>query len=211
MHAAAPHSSSPFVDLACSCVARFRSCSQKLVVLSLVAQGLGVLAAPAAQAMLAEERPLAEQVQDADYVVRGTVTDGVPQVVPGTAFIYTDWTVAVTEAVKAPAGDPAPQRLVVRLPGGQIGDQGMWVSEMPQVQPQDELVLLLDQGPPGTTFTIVVDGAAGAFHVVTDPGTGQAVVLGEDGKSPLGDGGPPVPVAQLLQTLRGVVSGQSAP
>lgn len=169
---------------------------------------------------------LAENVQQADYVVTGTVTETTSSMsrVRGLRFISTAVRVHVSECLKAPAGEPIPQELTVRVPGGQVGDLVMRVSDLTAFHQGDRAVLLLRAADPAYADKTcqLVNGHLGVYPITTDPNTGQDIVSPEAQPSIPAPAGVSqrnalavtaaapttgVPLTQFLEQLKGLVHG----
>jgi hypothetical protein len=124
---------------------------------------------------------LAERVQEADYIVTGTVTAQESHWDQPRALIYTDVTIRVEETLKAPATEAPPSELVARIPGGRVGTLVMQVSDIPTFQLLERAVVFLRQSQTAGLCHVVA-GTAGTFRLVTDPVSHQEVVVNEAGE-----------------------------
>jgi len=116
--------------------------------------------------------------------------------------IYTDWTVAVEQAVKGAPG----AKLVVRQLGGELDGRGMIAAGVPRLVQGQEVVLFLgasqEQG-----VRRVLGLSQGLFPVAADPQTGQKLVNENPawaGATAGASGGQPVqvPLDQFLAQVR---------
>ena len=144
-----------------------------------VACGCAVaLVGTAARAELAVKSSLAERVRQADYVITGTVTDTTSTMmrVKGFRYISTAVRLHVDRYLKAPAGERASPDITLRVPGGQVGDLTMRVSDMTAFHRGDRVVLLLKESSKSDVCQLV-NGRSGAYPITIDPNTGQDIVL----------------------------------
>lgn len=109
------------------------------------------------QAMMVE-LPRAALTAGADVIVSGTVTGVESRWTDDNAAIYTDVTLSVDRVDKG-AADRA---VVVRVPGGEVGDIGMAVEDMPVFEVGDVVTLSLVRN--GSTLELF-----GAMQAVSQP------------------------------------------
>ncbi|MFN7133220.1 MAG: hypothetical protein ACK4N5_14165, partial [Myxococcales bacterium] len=103
---------------------------------------------------------------------RASVLDAETRCTSQGAQLFTFTRMRVLERLK---GEP-PSELVVRTPGGELGELTQKVHGAPEFAAGDEVVLLL-QAVPGQTGLFTVTGfSQGAFRVVADAQLGRAVV-----------------------------------
>jgi len=115
--------------------------------------------------------------------------------------IYTDWTVAVDQAIKgAPVG-----KVIVRQLGGELEGKGMIVAGVNRLTLGEEVVLFL--GPAEDSARRIVGLSQGRFTVQTDPQTGRKQV--RTGSVPSGAlasqssaSAAPIPLDQFLAQVR---------
>jgi hypothetical protein len=81
-----------------------------------------------------------ERVNLSEKIVRGEVVSVKSYWNPEKTLIYTDVTVFVDEYLK---GD-GPREIILKIPGGTVGDETQWVSDMPQFNVGDVDVILLE-------------------------------------------------------------------
>lgn len=103
-----------------------------------LALSLALAALPAAAAQF-RSATVEEATRSSDAVVRGTVERRVSRYTDGGSRIETDVEIAVASAWK---GEPG-ARVVVTVPGGEIGEVGMWVDGAPVLDDGEEVVLFL--------------------------------------------------------------------
>lgn len=125
---------------------------------------------------VSEHWTLPERVLASDYLVIGTVAGQTAELgrVQGLRMIWTTVRLRVTRALKSPADDPAPDELLLRLPGGEVGDLAMTVSDTPRFPDGTQLVVFLNRL--GDRRCQLVHGPRGAFRIVPDRQTGLEVV-----------------------------------
>lgn len=120
-----------------------------------------VLAAVPVSAAVYRSTTVEEAARTSDAVVRGTVGHRTSRYVDGGSRIVTDVEIAVASAWRGSPG----ARVVVTVPGGEIGEVGMWVDAAPVLAEGDEVVLFLARRGAGWH----VNGLAlGAFRVHGD-------------------------------------------
>ena len=117
-----------------------------------------VLAALPAGAAQFRSVTVEEAARSSEAVVHGRVERRASRYADGGSRIVTDVEISVAGAWK---GNPG-ARVVVTVPGGEVGEVGMWVDAAPVLVEGDEVVLFLVRR--GAEW--VVNGhALGAFHV----------------------------------------------
>lgn len=121
-----------------------------------------------------------EIAREADYIVVGTIAEQQSRWHEKKALLYTEVTVRVEEAVKAPFSESTPSQVTVRVPGGRRGELVMRVSDVPEFKPQERVLLFLKRGQPEGICTLVA-GAHGCFWLVGDPELEQEVLVNEVG------------------------------
>ncbi len=85
--------------------------------------------------------------------------------------INTTITIKVGRSIK---GDLAKEEVVIRQPGGVIGDVGLKVSGFPDFQEGEEVLVFLQKGE--EYFRKVVGLAQGKFRIITDKETGRKIL-----------------------------------
>src|ERR1044071_1302947 len=86
--------------------------------------------------------------------------------------IYTYITLRVREVIKGRITD---RRIVIKEPGGQVGDQGSTIFGAPEFRPGEEVLLYLDTWNDGSLR--VHQMFLGKFTVIADPQTGRRLVV----------------------------------
>ncbi|MBI3449631.1 MAG: PKD domain-containing protein [Acidobacteria bacterium] len=141
---------------------------------------LAIAARPAAAATYRIPQD-GDLVRKAAVVVRGVV-EKVESSMDREGAIHTDATVTVARVLK---GSRVASTIVVRQPGGRVGDRVDVVPGIGSLAPHEEVLLLLDRLPGGAYR--LTDFALGKFHVGLAPdgsrflrrdGLGEATVLG---------------------------------
>jgi hypothetical protein len=108
------------------------------VVRRALALGLVLAALPAAAAVF-RSITVEEGARTSDAVVRGRVEQRTSRFSKDRSTIVTDVVVSVASAWK---GDPG-ARVTVTVPGGEVGDQGIWVDGAPTFAAGEEVVVFL--------------------------------------------------------------------
>jgi hypothetical protein len=144
-----------------------------LVVLS------SLVVSPAAAAMM-KAATVEAGARSSEAVIRGVVERLAPRYSDDGSAIVTDVTIAVTSAWKGKHADG--ERVVVTIPGGEIGGYGEVNDGAPEFTEGEEVVVFLNRRGPRWH----VNGRAmGKFHVeagVAAPGAGQVEILPGAGK-----------------------------
>lgn len=124
-----------------------------------------VLAAVPASAAVYRTVTVEEAARSSDAVVRGAVTHRASRYADGGSRIVTDVEITVASAWK---GDPG-AKVTVTVPGGEVGEVGMWVDAAPVLAEGDEVVLFLARRGQGSAASWHVNGMAlGAYRVHGD-------------------------------------------
>ncbi len=119
--------------------------------------------------------PLVDQAEHSQYVVRGRVA-GASWVEPAeNSQPYTFWRVQVSHQHK---GRTLGSEIVVRQPGGEIGDRGYHVAGTASFAAGEDTFILLRDTPQNAQTKEVVSLAAGKYLVETAPNGKQKVVSG---------------------------------
>jgi len=84
--------------------------------------------------------PLQELVRNADCIAVGTVVDRNSYWNEERNRIYTSVVLSVEERLKDTASD---DKIIVTLPGGEVGEIGQWVSDMPRFEQGEKVVVFL--------------------------------------------------------------------
>jgi hypothetical protein len=82
----------------------------------------------------------AQRVDLSEEIVRGEVVEVKSYWNPEKTLIYTDVTILVDEHIKR----DGPREIVIKIPGGKVGDDTVWVSDTPQFAEGDYGVILLE-------------------------------------------------------------------
>jgi hypothetical protein len=152
---------------------------RKLLIVMVLMAGV---AAPASRAMSVIAPTFAGLVQRAEQVVRARAIasnsrwDATPQ---GGWVIHTYVQFQVIRTLKG----SAPETITLQLLGGQVGDTGMVIPDMPSFEMGSTYVLFIAQN--GRAFCPLVGVMHGAYRVVTDPATGSERITRSNG-APLG-------------------------
>ena len=100
---------------------------------------------------------LSQMAQAADTIVRGRCIGTSTRWEAGSI-----WTFADVDLVETLKGSP-PARIIVRLPGGRVGNLATHVDASPSLQPGDEKILFLEKTR--ANDYAVTAGAEGAFRI----------------------------------------------
>ena len=176
-----------------------------------------VVISPSAEALMIR-RSLAARAQQADSIVEGTITQQTSHWHPSHALILTDVTLQVTDDMKRPANESRPQTLVVRIPGGRIGNRFMRVSDTPELQSLQSharVVMFLRRSRTHGVYHLV-SGNAGLFHLQRDPVSHEEMVMGDTDQPSLPTPSPQSPsmspVSHRVNTAaEGEATGTSTP
>ncbi|MBI4832656.1 MAG: hypothetical protein HY801_14110 [Candidatus Lindowbacteria bacterium] len=131
----------------------------RTAVMPLIAFLLCVILSSHAQALLIE-KPLDELVAESDSIIRGFVTETRSEWNPERTLIHTYVTVEVKEAIK---GLPGRRSETIKLPGGEVGDIGLRVEDVPGFSVGEEVILFLRAEHPRLTglsqgkYTVIRD------------------------------------------------------
>jgi hypothetical protein len=68
-----------------------------------------------------------------------------------------------------------PQTIIIKQPGGEVGDDGMLVDGVPVFEEGEEVLLFLQKDQKGTYRTLGL--SQGKFAIITDQGTGRKVLV----------------------------------
>lgn len=131
---------------------------------------LVVLSADSARGLVIQEKSLKEIVELCTDVCVGTVGRLEVEEDPLTGMIYTLAEVTVEECLLGVVQD---RDLMVKTPGGEVGDVGLFVPGMPIFEEgEGVLVLLIDDGQGSYR---VISGALGEYSITEDPLTGEKI------------------------------------
>jgi hypothetical protein len=159
-----------------------------------------LLARPAAASTVVS-MDFADISQHARQVIGGRITSMVSEQDAASGYIYSTVTVAVSAAVPA---EFAGREYKFRMIGGQVGDKTLAISDFPQLQTDQSVVLFLaDQTE--TVFGPTVGLWQGVFFVERDASTGKETITDHQRRRVLG-----VRNRQLIRGFGGA-SAESAP
>lgn len=136
---------------------------------------------------LLEEKSVEDLAAESEVVVRGTITEvSKPyriQSAAGTVSIFSDYTIAPEQVLRAPAD--APEYFTLRMQGGQIGKNRTIVEENPALRQGDSGVFFLYRphrgggyNTPGDDYYYLSGMEQGAF-LETEDGSGFCTEEGE--------------------------------
>jgi hypothetical protein len=155
-----------------------------------------------------------ELVAVAPVIVHGRVVDVRSEFVDGRRSVETFVTIEAAEYLKGDLGN----RVVIRVPGGQLGRYRTIFVGAPEFREGDELVLFLKSS--GSPLPYIVGLSQGAFRVVEDAHSGRrmvttAIVMGkQDGaEERVVRGDPtrkPLPIESFRDVVRQVIASQGA-
>lgn len=134
-----------------------------------VALALALSLAATARASVGVRASVEDLAEACDLVVEGDVGAGVAAAERGGAAIWTTYRVAVRRTL---AGAPA-RDVIVRVPGGRLGDVVQETLGAPRLEEGSRVVLFL--GPDAGAGREVTGLAQGLFRVRADPATGKSV------------------------------------
>lgn len=129
------------------------------------------------------ETALSERVEKAHYIAVGTVVErkAATTRVKKIPMIYTTVKLRVERCVKHPSGDSEPAELEIQVPGGEVGNLTMHVSETPSFREGERVVVLLKK-PLKSRACQLVNGSFGKYTILKDPKTGKELVGDAYGK-----------------------------
>lgn len=134
-------------------------CLGALVVLVIVATGEP---SPATTVLRFDDRELAERAEE---ILRGRLLDR-QSYFDASGMIVTAYTFAVDEVMK---GDGIGSTFTLVQPGGQVGDQGLYIAGVAQFRPGEESVIFVAQPDTPGTPTFTVGLSQGKFCVDRPP------------------------------------------
>ncbi len=123
-----------------------------------------------------EHLTLAERVLSADVIVVGTVVAQEASLarVRGLPMIHTTVRLRVEQRLKGGAEEPTPsEELLIRVPGGEVGERSMTVSDTPRFADSARVVVFLRQRG---ELCQLIHGSRGTYTILTDPRTGDNIV-----------------------------------
>jgi len=169
--------------------------------LSLCLLGALLLSAHPAAASTVVAMDFVDISRSARHVIGGRITSVVSEQDPLSGYIYSTVAVAVIEAEPA---EYAGREYKFRMIGGRAGDKTLAISDFPQLQRDQGIVLFL-QGETATVFGPTVGLWQGVFFVERDGSSGQEAITDYQGRRVLG-----VRNRQLIRGF-GSASAESAP
>lgn len=104
--------------------------------------------------------------RQSDVIVQGTVTNIESQWDEEQATIFTNVTISVARCLK---GDLSENELVIKQPGGVVGDIALWVSGVPEFRLDEELIVCLKPSADG--YFTIVGQSSGIFTTAGWPST----------------------------------------
>lgn len=177
--------------------------------------GVTSLLSPLTADALLIRQSLAERAQAADAIVIGTVTHQESRWHERLALIQTDVTIRVEDILKAPSTEALPREVLLRLPGGRVGDTSMVAGELPAFRHAERVLVLLRRSPTADLYHLAT-AAYGMFRIVHDSVLQQDIVINDTGvfladvaTARSEDGPAPnrhVTLAQLRAYLKGVLN-----
>lgn len=130
--------------------------------------------------------PLVDQAKHSDYVVRGNVVgDAMVKQEEESKRPYTYWRLNVTSQT---LGRPLPAELLVRQPGGEIGEFGYHVAGTASFAAGEDTFVLLQDTREGANVKEVIGLASGKYRVESD-GKGKKKVVNGLGLPVIGPDG----------------------
>ncbi|HET6202665.1 MAG TPA: hypothetical protein VFI25_07670 [Planctomycetota bacterium] len=130
----------------------------------LAAVSAAILVAGAAAATTVQKLDFAGLTRHATHVVVGKVGAGEAAFTPDGGAVMTSTQLTVAGEWKGSTGSKS---IVVRTPGGKVGDFVMEVAGSPNLRPGDTALLFLERNPDGTYGVISL--AQGSFRVLSGP------------------------------------------
>jgi len=132
--------------------------------------------AKSVQSTVMLKQGLGELVQRAEVIFQGKVRGISHEWNSDKTMIYTTVRVSAERILKGPGGL---KEIVVRQPGGMIGDKGVKVSGFPDFFEGEEVILFVEPFEPQGVHSgkhRVVGMAQGKFRIETDPETARKIV-----------------------------------
>lgn len=121
---------------------------------------------------------LCEQVQEADYILKGRI-ESKETILKGKAnFVCTRYKLIVEKDL---LGNFSEQELLFTLAGGEDGEKKFRVSDVPILEIGETSIFMLYK-PEKKYFSLIVGGEQGRYTKFSDPGSGRQLVLDMSGK-----------------------------
>lgn len=121
-----------------------------------------------AQSFQSKIKQLSEK---SDVILTGKVAKQKSEWNKNRTRIYTNVTIEVNEYVK---GSGVDKNIVVKHPGGEVGDVGEWYSHMPKFNNDEEVLLFAKKDKKDKSYK-VLDGEDGKLTLYRDKKTGETV------------------------------------
>jgi hypothetical protein len=118
-----------------------------------------------ATALMLEMSPT-ELTQQAEAIVRGQVKDKKSEWDPERRFIWTLVTISVSHSIKGKS--PEKQDVVVKIPGGEVGDIGQKTEDAPVFTTGEEVLLFLQPEVYRSKIVFRVTGNFQGKHTIKD-------------------------------------------
>ena len=118
-----------------------------------------------------------ELTNQAESIVIGTCTSVRSEWNEEGTKIFTYITISAEISLK---GDQSPQEIIIKQPGGEVGEIGMHVDGVSVFEKGEEVILFLEKGPKG--FHRPLGLFQGKFSIETDPITQRKVLFQKSAK-----------------------------
>lgn len=130
--------------------------------------------------------PVVDQLQNAQYVVRGSIVgSGWVEPEPRLQRPYTYWRLNISEQS---LGEALPASISIRQPGGELGDIGYHVAGTAEFTPNEDIFVLLRDTDQAGNIKEVIGLASGKYRVERAP-NGKTIVKSGLGLPVTGDDG----------------------
>lgn len=150
--------------------------------------------------------PLTAQMENAPYIYQGKIRGRWVEIEKNSQKPYTYWNLIDVEILKAP-GNENLRELILRQPGGEVGDLGYRVAGSADFNDGEE-VIVFAKGTDLPNVREVMSLAAGKYAVENDP-KGNTVLRNGIGFTTTDAGGSPLSVEDFRQILTRVKQGAS--
>jgi hypothetical protein len=149
-----------------------------------------------------------EQAANSQYYVHGKVAGSSwVEKEPTVNRPYTYWRITVSEQLY---GDPLPADLIVRQPGGEIGDMGYHVAGSAEFAGGEDVFVALHDTDQNSAVKEVVGLASGKYRVERGPG-GEKIVMSGLGLPVTGGDGKKFSPEEFAELLRRIARKQTTP